>query len=272
VAQTRGRQRLLTLSAFVLASLTLLVIGGPLRRVASSGARGIVSPFVAVVRGVTNPVGDTVASWFNYDSVVAQNHQLERQLGELRMQAAEVGYQQRELAELLALQRLPFVDSLPTVTAATTNQNLSNFSATIEVDKGTDAGVLAGMPVVGAGGLVGVVTSVTSGGATVTLLTDTTQSIGVTFGTGYDAVVHGQGAGNELSANLVAPGTPVHKGEILYTDGLRGGLFPAGIPVGTLQRTSGAARGSGQESASVTPLANLNQLAYVDVVLWEPGT
>jgi rod shape-determining protein MreC len=271
VAQTRGRQRLLTLSGFVLASFTLLVIGGPLRSTASSGARAIVSPFVALVRGVTNPVGDVVASWFNYADVVAQNHQLARELGALRMQQEEDGFEHRQLAELLALQKLPFVASLPTQTAETTAQNLSNFSATIEIDKGTDAGVLAGMPVVGAGGLVGIVTSVTSGGSTVTLLTDATQSIGVTFGTGYDAVVHGEGPGHDLSQNFVAPGTPVHKGETVYTDGLRGGLFPAGIPVGTVAGTSGG-RGSTDLSASIAPLANLNQLAYVDVVLWEPGT
>ncbi len=271
MAQTRGRQRLLTLCAFVLAALTLLVIGGPLRRVASSGARAVVSPFVAVVHGVTNPIGDAVASWFNYGAVVAQNHQLERQLGALRMQQEETGFEKHQLAEVLALQRLPFASALPTVMAASTAQNLSNFSATIEIDKGTDAGVLAGMPVVGAGGLVGIVTSATQGGSTVTLLTDATQSIGVRFGSSFDAVVHGEGPNHDLSANFVTPGTPVHKGEAIYTDGLQGGLFPAGIPVGTIVGTSGA-RGSGQESASVAPLADLNQLAYVDVVLWEPGT
>jgi rod shape-determining protein MreC len=271
VAQTRGRQRLLTLSAFVLAALTLLVIGGPLRSAASSGARAVVSPFVALVRGVTNPIGDVVASWFNYSDVVAQNHVLARELGALRMQQEEAGIEQRQLAALLALQRLPFTATLPTLTAETTAQNLSNFSATIEIDKGTNAGVLAGMPVVGAGGLVGIVTSTTSGGSTVTLVTDATQSIGVTFGTGYDAVVHGEGPGHDLSANFVAPGTPVRKGETIYTDGLRGGLFPAGVPVGTIAGTA-SGRGSSEVSASISPLADLNQLAYVDVVLWEPGT
>jgi cell shape-determining protein MreC len=58
----------------------------------------------------------------------------------------------------------------------------------------------------------------------------------------------------------------------VYTDGLQGGLFPAGIPVGTIAGPPTAARGSTEESASIAPLADLNELAYVDVVLWEPGT
>jgi rod shape-determining protein MreC len=116
------------------------------------------------------------------------------------------------------------------------------------------------------------VTSTTSGGSTVTLLTDATQSIGVTFGSaGYQAVVHGQGPGQALDEDFVVPGTPVHKGETMYTSGLQGGLFPAGIPVGTIQETH-LHRGATEVSISVTPLADLSDLDYVDVVLWEPGS
>ena len=141
---------------------------------------------------------------------------------------------------------------------------------TIEIDKGASSGVLTGMPVVGAGGLVGIVTATTSGGATVTLLTDASQSIGVTFA-GNEAVVHGQGPSRTLDTDFVAPGTPVHIGETMYTSGLQGGLFPPGIPVGKIAGAQ-THRGATELSISVKPLANLSQLAYVDVVLWEPGS
>jgi cell shape-determining protein MreC len=67
------------------------------------------------------------------------------------------------------------------------------------------------------------------------------------------------------------PGTPVHLGELLYTDGFQGGLYPAGIPVGTIAAAH-TARAATQISLSVAPLANLNSLAYVSVVLWEGGS
>ena len=272
MAPPRGRRRLLSLSGFVLAALTLLAIGGPLRSAGSGLARAVVSPFVDVFRGITKPVGETFAGAFNYANVVAQNHQLERELGRLQLQQRTEGFEQTQLRDLLALDRLPFVGALHIAVAQTNYQNLSDFTATIEIDKGSSAGVLTGMPVVGAGGLVGIVTSTTSGGATVTLLTDASQSIGVTFGSrGYEAVVHGQGPGKLLDEDFVAPGTPVHRGEAMYTSGLQGGLFPAGIPVGRVVGTQ-THRGATELSISVRPLADLTRLDYVDVVLWEPGS
>jgi rod shape-determining protein MreC len=272
MAPPRGRRRLLSLSGFLLAAFTLLALGGPLRSAGSGLARAIVSPFVDVVRGITKPVGETFAGAFNYADVVAQNHQLERELALLQLQQSTEGFKQTRLSELLALDRLPFLGALPFAVAQTNYENLSDFTATIEIDKGSSAGVLAGMPVVGAGGLVGIVTATTSGGATVTLLTDASQSIGVTFGSkGYQAVVHGQGAGKSLDEDFVAPGTPVHNGETMYTSGLQGGLFPAGIPVGTVVGTQ-IHHGATEVSISVKPLANLSELDYVDVVLWEPGS
>jgi rod shape-determining protein MreC len=270
VAKPRGRRRLVTLSVLLLASLTLLALGGPFRHTASRVARAIVSPFVSVVHGVTKPIGESMAGIFNYGDVVNQNHVLAKELDQLHQAQIAYLFQLRQLGDVMALKKLPFVGTLPTVTAQSTAQNRSNFAATIEIDKGTDAGVLAGMPVVGGGGLVGIVTATTAGGSTVTLLTDPSQSVGITFGVGGQAYVHGQGPSHSLAMEFVAPGTPVHVGEHVFTNGLQGGLFPAGIPVGTVVGTF-SGTGGAQQSISVTPLANLSNLAYVDVVLWEPG-
>ena len=68
---------------------------------------------------------------------------------------AEKGFEENQLRELTALQNLPFLQSLPTVTAQTQDEYSSNFTATITLDKGRADGVDVGFPVVGAGGLVG---------------------------------------------------------------------------------------------------------------------
>jgi rod shape-determining protein MreC len=270
VAQPRGRRRLVTLSVLLLASLTLLAIGGPFRTVTSKAARAVVSPFVDVVHGVTKPIGESIAGIFNYGDVVAQNHVLSQEIGQLKQQQIADEFEQRQLRDLTAVQRLPFLGSLPTTVAQMTASNLSNFVASIEINKGTSSGVLVGMPVVGAGGLVGIVTSATTGGSTVTLVTDASQTVGVTFGpSGYDATVHGQGPTKALSADLFVPGTPVHAGEHVFTNGQQGGLFPPGIPVGTFVGSPSSVGTA--PSISVVPLANLTNLAYVSVVLWEPS-
>jgi rod shape-determining protein MreC len=269
MAQPRGRRRLVALSVLLLAALTLLAIGGPFRSTASKAARAVVSPFVDVVHGVTKPIGESIAGIFNYGDVVAQNHVLSAELGQLKQQQIADEFEQRQLRDITAVQRLPFLGSLPTTVAQMTASNLSNFVASIEINKGTTSGVLTGMPVCGAGGLVGIVTSSTSGGATVTLLTDASQTVGVSFGAGENATVHGQGPNRSLSADLFVPGTPVHDGEHVFTNGQQGGLYPPGIPVGTFIGTASSVGTS--PSISVTPLANLSNLAYVSVVLWEPG-
>ena len=272
MAQPRGRRRLVTLAVFVLAALTLLTVGGPLRSAAASATRVVIAPFVDIVRGVTQPVGRAVAGVFNYSNVVEQNQVLSHELGQLRLQQFEATFQRQQLSALLALQHLPFVGALPTVTAQANARNLSNFASTIEINKGTSSGILVGMPVVGNAGLVGMVTSTSSTGSTVRLINDASTSIGVTFGTpGYFAQLYGEGPGRDLQANFVAPGTPVTNGELFFTSGLQSGLYPAGLPVGRVVE-SASHRGASQLSISVQPLANLSSISYVDVILWEPGS
>ena len=72
-----------------------------------------------------------------------------------------------------------------------------------------------------------------------------------------------------MTADLIAPHTALTKGEIMYTSSLDGAAFPPGIPVARVKSFHTGA-GASQEAVTVTPEANLNQLAYVDVVVWEP--
>ena len=105
----------------------------------------------------------------------------------------------------------------------------------------------------------------------VRLVTDGQSKVGVAFGPGsqYTGIVDGQGPGNSMTADLVPPHTPLHKGEELYTSGLDAASYPPGIPVATV-RSFHTAAGASQESITVDPAADLSQLAYVDVVQWVP--
>jgi rod shape-determining protein MreC len=170
------------------------------------------------------------------------------------------------------LQNLPFLQSLPTVTAETVDENSSNFTATITLDKGRADGVDVGYPVVGAGGLVGQVIQSFHHTSVVRLITDGQSKVGVMFGNSqYTGIVDGQGPSFSMTADLVAPRTPVRKGDPMYTSSLDAAAFPPGIPVATV-RTFSTAPGASQETIHVDPAANLSQLAYVDVVQWVPNT
>jgi rod shape-determining protein MreC len=238
-----------------------------------SAADQIYAPLRQGVMDVISPVGNFFAGAFNYGSVEAQNAQLERTIGQLRARASEQGFEESQLRELTALDNLPFLQSLPTVTAQTILRNSSNFTATITLDKGRDDGVDVGFPVVAAGGLVGQVVQSFHHTSVVQLVTDGQSKVGVAFGPQkqYSGIVDGQGPSNSMTADLVAPGTPVRRGEMLYTSGLEAAAYPPGIPVATV-RSFHTAAGANQEAIKVDPAADLDQLAYVDVVQWAPPT
>ena len=55
------------------------------------------------------------------------------------------------------------------------------------------------------------------------------------------------------------------------TSGLQGAIYPPGIPVArVVSSRSGIA--SSQETVTLQPLADLQHLRYVSVVLWGPAT
>ena len=240
-----------------------------------SVASDVFSPIRSGVNAILDPIGNVFAGAVHYASVIKENHQLQLALGRMRQQDDARGYQLRlltELQRLLAENRMPYLQQLPTKLAQQTQIGTTNFAATITIDKGRADGVDVGMPVIGAGGLVGQVTAASHHTATVTLITDGSSKVGVSFGKGnaYTATLDGQGPSNSLTAEFVAPGTPVHRGEQMFTNNLAGNVFPGGIPVAyvTAVRSS---PGASQETVDVRPLANLQALAYVEVVQWSPS-
>jgi rod shape-determining protein MreC len=142
---------------------------------------------------------------------------------------------------------------------------------TITIDKGRADGVDVGMPVVGAGGLVGQVIQSFHHTAVVQLITDGQSKVGVSFGQGLSlsGTIDGQGPDASMTADLIVPHTALTKGEKMYTSSLDGAAFPPGIPVARVKSFHTAA-GASQEAVTVSPIADLTQLAYVDVVVWEP--
>jgi rod shape-determining protein MreC len=276
VARSRRSRRTLTVIALVVLSLSLisLDLNGRTHSLTSgvkSVANQIYSPLRQGVLDIINPIGSFFAGAFNYGSLQAQNEQLQKTIGDLRAGAAEQGFERNQLRDLTALENLPFLRSLPVVTAQTIDEYSSNFTATITLDKGRADGVDVGYPVVAAGGLVGQVIQSFHHTSVVRLVTDGQSKIGVTFGPAnqYTGIVDGQGPSNDLTADLVAPGTPLRKGEYMYTSGLQAAAFPPGIPVARVESFHTSA-GASQETIKVNPAANLAELAYVDVVQWAP--
>jgi rod shape-determining protein MreC len=236
-----------------------------------SVAHDVFSPITTAVNDILRPIGDFFAGAVHYGSLQRENQQLQATIGRLRLQQRETAALAKQNQTLRVLDHLPYPLSLPTVTAPLINFDTSNFDADITIGKGRDDGVTVGEPVVAAGGLVGQVIEASHSTAEVQLITDSRSSVGVGFGPSNQtyATVSGQGAGRPLSVDYVAAQTHLFRGEKMFTNGLAGAQYPPNIPVGIVHSFHSGV-GSGAATVTLTPLANLNDLAFVDVVEWEP--
>jgi rod shape-determining protein MreC len=81
--------------------------------------------------------------------------------------------------ELLALNGLPTLAGINSVSAQVIGDSPSNFVQSVEIDQGTESGIKVGMPVLNAAGLVGKITQVFSNRAVVMLITDPQYALSV---------------------------------------------------------------------------------------------
>lgn len=272
MASDRTRRRAVVLGVVVTVAVLVLYLSGGIGSRLRSGAGLIEEPFSWVVEAIGRPIGHLFAGAISYSDVVAQNQELRHQLGEEELKANEVWPLERQLQQLTTTLNIPFVGSLPTEVAQVTTNSPTNFAATFDISKGRDDGVLAGMPVVANGGLIGRVTSTTAHGATVLLISDTSSVVGASWSaTSPDVLVYGRGVNNNLSVSSVSITNNLRPGTVLSTDGLQGGLFPPGLPIATVKNIT-LTPGASTYDLVLSPLADLKHLSYVDVVMWEPST
>lgn len=160
-------------------------------------------------------------------------------------------------------------DAIPQTAARVTAIGVSNYDATIDIDKGTNDGIAVGMPVVTGRGLVGRVTETSGNSSKVLLTSDSTSNVGVRIGgDGEIGVATGIGSKEALRVDLVDLDSNIKPGDVAVTSGLEGSLFPAGIPVGTVESVDAGQRDL-RKTVKMRPLAELGKLDSVSVLQWK---
>ena len=263
------------MAVLVLASVTLVLVG--LRDVAivrdlREGAATAVSPVEGVVSAITSPVRNAWHGITEYDDLVRENDELRAQVADAEAAEITASDAEQQLAALSASLDLPFAGDVPQVTARVVSGPRSNFSHAIELDKGTDAGLAVGMPVVTGGGLVGRVGQVTAETARVELITDPEFRVGVRLAsTGALGTARGFGHDEPLRVDSsISPRTEVEEDSGVVTSGVDRSAFPPGIPVGTVSSTDEGSGGLALELI-LDPLVDVDQLSYVTVLQWQGG-
>lgn len=272
----RRSQRRTVLVLLVLTSVTLVTLdlrgdgGGPIGFVRRS-ARDAFAPVESGADTIFRPLGDFLDGVTRAGSLKAENQTLRRRVEALEGELARARGLDRENQVLRRLLDLGFVDEMETVAAKVVSFAPGNFEWTATVDRGRRHGLERDMPVVSGQGLVGRIVAVSETRSKVLLLTDPRMSVGIRLaGSGETGVTRGLAGKDVLEVDLVDPDTPIDEDELAVTSGLQQARFPPGIPVGTVVSVS-TRRGALQKDLRVAPLADLDRLEFVEILLWRDG-
>jgi rod shape-determining protein MreC len=194
-----------------------------------------------------------------------QNALLESQLTQLQTQLIVMEERLGEAQVCFAL--LDFGRTNPQykyIAATVIGREISPFLQYIIIDRGTNHGVLYGMPVVTQQGLVGRVDAVIAGAARVKLITDSTSVVNIRLkSAGIEAQLVGSLTG-DVSLDMIPLDVFVDPGDVVLTSGL-GGNFPPNIFVGQVLSTQRRENALFQ-TASVQPIVDFESINAVLVV------
>jgi len=272
----RSRRHRFFLVLLALTSVTVITLDyrgggdGALESVRRS-ARDAFAPVQSAADRVVSPVAGFFGTFTHYGDLKTENGRLRRQLDAARADAIRGADADRERKGLLELQGLDYAGGLASVPARVISTAPTNFELTITIDRGTDARLDVGMPVVTAAGLIGRIIEVSKLRSTVLLIADPSSNVGVRLAnSGEQGVVKGAGAREPLSLDFVGTGVPVGNSEPVVTSGLEKGLFPPQIPVGKV-RSAKSAPTALQQDILVDPTVDLTRIEFVRVLLWTPN-
>jgi rod shape-determining protein MreC len=232
-----------------------------LRGVATSVLRPIQDGVGVLIR----PFSDTAGAVGDLFAVRSENRELRARVEVLEERRRVLDDLERENAELRDLLAIADRTELPTVTARVVALAPSNFEWTITIDVGSADGVERGMPVIDGDGLVGRIIQVTPNASRVLLAIDPSFSAAArTARTGQVGVLDGRG-GDPMVLRLLDPAAAVDVGDPIVTSSYQGGVFPAGIPIGTVSQVTEGTSPLARE-VQVNPYVDFTRLHHVVVV------
>ena len=151
------------------------------------------------------------------------------------------------------------------LTASVIGQDTSPSLRSIIIDKGSEDGIVVGMPVESARGLVGQVFRTTANSAQVVLITDNASSVPARLGSSRaTGLLRGGGLGGSVSIDWIDLQYEIAVGEVVLTSGL-GGKFPQDMVIG---RVIEVQRQEAElfQRAIVQPAVNFEALEIVLVI------
>ncbi len=228
----------------------------------------IIYPFEYALHASTSFVARVWYGYMDLRDVAADNARLKTKVAELRTRLQlyeEKNAESRRLRALLGLSQSYATDTV--AAEVITKAGAFPFLA-VRVNRGQQAKVAVGMPVIGAAGVVGRVLRVGRNFADVQLLIDSGFYIDIIV---QRTRVRGMLHGNLRNCVLQMPQeAELRIGDTIVTSGLAGS-FPKGVPVGHVVRISYEANRVAQQ-ITVAPWVDHRQLEEVSILLQRSPT
>ncbi len=199
-------------------------------------------------------------------SLRQRNAELETEVADLQAQVIQLQQEVGVTETLAAL--VDFIKARPenSYRAATViGRDPSPFLHYIIINRGSDDGILRGMPVVTNQGLIGRVDAVIADAARVELITDPASSVNVHLQNAQtDASLVGSVAG-DVTLQLIPQDVTVQTDDLVLTSGLGGG-YPPNLIVGQVVNVRSRDFDLFQQ-ATVQPVVDFNRLEIVLVIV-----
>jgi len=290
IGKNRHLRRRAVIGLLLAASLTLLTLSfrqgsqgvvGAIQR----GALTVTSPFSDATTRVTRPFVDAYHWATGLIDARDENARLKSELeraNALNVQLQTKAARADQLSQLLNFtQHSQIAAQYPFVGATVVQQVFNGYNQTITLNEGSSDGIAVNDPVVAPAGdshlfagLVGHVTSVTSGACTVELIldSDTAVSAGIQSTNVKGLAEPNPGDPGVLDLKMVPMADVVKIGQVVITAGLASNaqnlkaLLPAGIPIGQVTGVSQSNETAPNKEIQVTPFVDFGSLDQVLVL------
>jgi rod shape-determining protein MreC len=267
----RARQIKVFLLIGMLFTLFLILIVSTVGRQEFNSSHKISLELVGRGQAVTTVFTDYFKSfWTDYVALWGVRKENERLREELaRYLAGRNEYREAVATNIRLAKLLDLKETLPppVLTARIVGKDPSLWFKTVIVDRGSADGVKKGMPAVTVEGIVGQVLDTSPQFAKILLATDPNSAIDVLIQPSrVQGIIKGRNdEGFEL--HYVLKNCDVQKGDQIITSGL-GGIFPKGLPVGTVSQAI-RNRGGMFQKIEIAPAVNFNELEHLLIIMKE---
>lgn len=238
---------------------------GPLGEI----AYGILRPFQEAAFAVRIRVRHFRQSYLDLVGIREENQRLKEEVAGLRRDKVNLLSQEHENRRLRRLLDIKSQSEFPSLAAQVIGEDAVGWYRTFLVNRGAEDGVIPGMAVTSADGLLGRIVTTSASVSKVMLITDPGFSADCRVTRTRDRGILTGYLDRQCILRYLDLKAQVRPEDLVITSGL-GGIFPRGILVGKVDLVRRDSQGLFLE-ALVVPAANFSEIEEAMVILGKPG-